>query len=288
MKARLKALRDHAYRSITLQYLERRQSINPTLYPQLVCLSSDFITSYLCVDGRYELEEIEFILRNFRDKIENRTVLDVGANIGNHTVAFAGLARKVMAFEPNPQLYKILCLNVGDHENVRALNVGASDVAGEFSALIPAGNAGGGGIERKGSGRRELFTVRPLDELGPIPDLGLVKVDVEGHEDKALRGMRKLLAAPDVLVIFEQNSDVVRDGTTPSVQLLREMGFNHLYELDVQCGWRSASRIGRLLERLVKAVPQRTARLSQVERLANRSYPCLVASKEAVCVADGQ
>jgi len=80
------------------------------------------------------------------------TVVDVGANIGVHTVYFAltvGPSGHVLAFEPQRILYQILCGNVAlnQHGNVVALNAGLGAQSGTI--LVPridyarTGNFGG-------------------------------------------------------------------------------------------------------------------------------------------------
>ena len=44
----------------------------------------------------------------------NGTVLDIGANIGNHSLFFSNYFYKVLSFEPHPKIFKVLAINTED------------------------------------------------------------------------------------------------------------------------------------------------------------------------------
>ena len=50
-----------------------------------------------------------FINKNYK---EQKEILDIGANIGNHTAFFAEFANCVFAFEPHPKNFKLLDINL--------------------------------------------------------------------------------------------------------------------------------------------------------------------------------
>lgn len=120
-------LSDLLARRFVFSYLYRRRDQLLARYPQMCCYALDTIAMHLSLDGRYEREELEFILTRFDGAIRGRTVLDVGANIGNHTLAFAERAARVVALEPHPVTFRLLELNVREADNVTPLNLGASD-----------------------------------------------------------------------------------------------------------------------------------------------------------------
>jgi FkbM family methyltransferase len=142
-------------------------------------------------------------------------VLDVGANVGHYTRRLSELVGprgRVFAFEPVPATFELLAANAGrfPHANVTLLNLAASDGSGvvrmsvprfdtgllDFydAAIVPPGGAVGEGPE--------VFRA-PLDSL-PFPEpVRLVKLDVEGHELAALRGMRRLLERDRPVLIVE-------------------------------------------------------------------------------------
>jgi FkbM family methyltransferase len=170
-------------RKLVVDYLYKRRREFLGRYPQLSCFAFDAITESITVDGQYEREEIEFVLTSLADRFRGRTVLDIGANIGNHALAFAELAGRVIALEPHPRTFRLLVINAQDRANVLPLNIGASDRSETVTAFTPPGNAGGCRIGEAQAGEQVELEVRPLDDLPECTDVGLVKIDVEGHEE---------------------------------------------------------------------------------------------------------
>jgi FkbM family methyltransferase len=131
-------------------------------------------------------------------------IIDVGANIGNHTVFFAKvLGAKVYAFEPNQPAFSLLLENITANDlrsRVEARPVGIGAVASRGHA-IPSekGNMGQAKVIEDPRGAIEIL---PLDAVSIDGPVGLIKIDVEGGECAVLRGARRLLKAhrPDVFL----------------------------------------------------------------------------------------
>jgi FkbM family methyltransferase len=81
-------------------------------------------------------------------------VLDIGANIGSHTLPFALQAGcRVLAIEPLPELFEMLIQNVrrnGIQTAVRCHQAAISRRPGIGELLVPATNGGGGELARPG------------------------------------------------------------------------------------------------------------------------------------------
>jgi len=125
--------------------------------------------------------------------------LDIGANLGAHTLPLAqlvGPSGAVFAFEPQRVLFQILCGNVAlnDIGNVRALPFALGRSAGSIKvpALDYAGINNFGGIPL-GTEHGEDVTVIALDQLG-LAQVKLIKIDVEGMELDVLGGAGATLA----------------------------------------------------------------------------------------------
>lgn len=159
--------------------------------------------------GRYEEEYLQ-ILASFSRP--DSVFLDIGANLGVFSLRLAPYMRqgRIIAFEPNQGIRELFERSVhlnGLRDRVQVLPVGASDETAELVLEVPQGHAGGGHVLRaEEEDGRERIQVRPLDEvLEDLPSFHLAKIDVEGHELHALRGMSKLLArSPEAVVLFEK------------------------------------------------------------------------------------
>jgi FkbM family methyltransferase len=120
--------------------------------------------------------------------------LDVGANIGAHTVPLAQLAGPtgfVVAFEPQPVLHQILCANlaVNSIPNVRTYAMALGHCQG--TCRLPAldytrpNNFGGVSMDLVAEG--ELVPLGTLDDFG-LERVDFIKLDVEGFESRVLMG----------------------------------------------------------------------------------------------------
>lgn len=159
--------------------------------------------------GRYEEEYLQVLASFCRP---DTVFLDIGANLGVFSLRLAPYLRegRIMAFEPNARIRELFGRSVhlnGLRERIEIFECGASDETAELVLEVPQGHAGGGHVEpaRPGDTRARIH-VRPLDEvLHELPAFHVAKIDVEGHELHALRGMQRLLArSPQAVVLFEK------------------------------------------------------------------------------------
>lgn len=184
--------------------------------------------------GEWAEHEIELLSRIIP---AGATVLDVGANIGCHSVAFSrmvGPTGRVMAFEPFSDNFAMLRLNTREQGNVIATQalVGASQGVATLDLrrlAAPGENYGAisykripqiSGEEMNGADLAISAQVA-LDMFAALP-VEFVKIDVEGMEFDVLIGARGLIAKRRPIFYFEQNSAAM----FPSIaSLLFEMGY---------------------------------------------------------------
>jgi len=139
------------------------------------------------------------------------TVIDVGANIGLHTVHFAQAARlgKVICFEPARATFAQLLKNVAGLANVIPLNVALSDKAGLQLLFVASDNAYSGlkDTRRKAVLYQEWVPCfngdAILEPLTRETSVDLIKIDVEGLERQVLEGMSALLTAHRPIICCE-------------------------------------------------------------------------------------
>lgn len=133
------------------------------------------------------------------------TVVDVGANIGNHSVFFAGvMGCRVIAIEPNPAAAVLLAENLelnglSEHVQIRRCAVGATRRKGQITDA-GAHNLGMAAVRPDAAGDIEIV---PLDELGIEGEVALLKIDVEGAEYDVLSGATALLKAYRPVLVLE-------------------------------------------------------------------------------------
>jgi len=193
----------------------------------LVLDNDVYVGRLLLRDGEYSDEEVQL----FEKLVGSEdVVVEAGANLGAHTVPLARMAARVLAFEPQTFVYRLLCGNLalnGCH-NVDAYPVGLGAENGEL--LLPrldydeAFNFGGvplrgdwTGMSREAGDRVGVFA---LDHLR-LPGLRLLKADVEGMEVAVLRGARETIARYRPYLYLEDEEG----GNQALHALLRELGY---------------------------------------------------------------
>jgi FkbM family methyltransferase len=124
-------------------------------------------------------------------------VIDIGANIGNHSVYFAKmLSARVLAFEPFEPSRDILVANLAANQCADRVGVEAcalGDRTGRARAVSP--NAANLGMVSVTADPAGALSIRRLDDcLAVGMDVSILKVDVEGGEMPVLRGAERTLA----------------------------------------------------------------------------------------------
>jgi FkbM family methyltransferase len=137
------------------------------------------------------------------------TVVDVGANIGWYTMLAARRARKVYAFEPEPESFSLLsrAVTANNCENVEAYPLCLSDHIGtETLYLSQTRNKGNHSIMSSDGASAVQVDCTTLDMLFPEEQIDLLKLDAEGAECKVLSGAKNLIAQKRLKnVIMEWN-----------------------------------------------------------------------------------
>ena len=169
---------------------------------------NDTISKEINLDGIYEKEEISIISKIINKK---SNVVDIGANIGNHSLAFSKIAKKVYSFEAHPKTFQILKFNCMNDQKVKLFNIGVSNKKGNlFFKNTKSYNVGGRNLNYSGSIKSHI---NKLDNLiNPKEKIDLIKIDIEGHEYQALRGMSKILSNNKSFLVIEfcENSISIR------------------------------------------------------------------------------
>ena len=176
--------------------------------------------------GVWEREQVELLNSIIRPGFR---IIECGANYGCHTLFMAqkvGAAGRVIAFEPNPNVYKYLEQSIHmNHLNdrIHLIKKGASDQKGSCTLGYEIENVGGGCIDHATADHTvNIETVRIDDTVPPGARCDLLKMDIEGHEWKAIQGAKRLFQNnPHMLVMMEWSP--LSMGPTRSKELVHFM-----------------------------------------------------------------
>jgi FkbM family methyltransferase len=199
---------------------------------------SSVIGRALLLEGAFEEPEIEFFLKRLAGR-ERPVVIDVGANIGVHTLRWAAgvPGARLYSFEPSPETRARLLGNVrrnGLEGSVTVFPCALSDAPGSatfyhcrdgaFSSLRDTGRQ-----EVTDSFEVEVTTLDGFVTAQGLDTPALVKIDVEGFEEQVIAGGRRTLASagPDLFVEIYggSGSDAQPERTIAGLQALGYRAF---------------------------------------------------------------
>jgi FkbM family methyltransferase len=173
---------------------------------QLNLVDTIYIKLYLFYKSKIESYDLEFLKDYLKGTI---TVVDVGSNVGYFTISIAKYldkTSKILSIEPSEQnitrMKKVLQRRT-IVQKIEIVNAGASDSNGVGYLKIDPKNPSNHQISsaKKGCIEIKLLT---LDSIcSGIGDISLVKIDVQGHELKVLKGADKLIAEQLPILLIE-------------------------------------------------------------------------------------
>jgi FkbM family methyltransferase len=195
----------------------------------IVTISTECGSFQWKVDGFTHQQHIRGTVEPYMQEAYRRFVrpgmiaYDIGASVGFHTLLLATLGAKVYSFEPNPSSRTSLTgqLTANPGLAVQVEPYALSDHAGRAylkKSLMSMAN-----LSETGDIEVETKTIDEID----LPPPDVMKIDVEGHELRVLRGgLAKLEQFRPVILC-----DYHDDHTFPEVKkLLEPLGYRVTYE----------------------------------------------------------
>lgn len=197
-----RALKDQVV-LITKQFDDHRLTFSPY----------EFIGGNLFRQGHYQRDLADRVLDILGGESTGKTLLELGANIGTHTVylTLGGRFQRVVCIEPHPRNLQLLKQNlilndldtrtsvvacaVGDHEGIADFYFDESNHGG--SSLIKPEWVTGAPISvpvRRVDGILRDLNISPAD-------IGLIWMDIEGAEPEAIKSMAELVEIKVPLVM---------------------------------------------------------------------------------------
>jgi FkbM family methyltransferase len=209
----------------------------------------------------FSITSYNMVTRLINEGVRPKTVLDVGANVGQFAVASAKLFPNVMihAFEPESYCVERLRYNTSSLDGIKIYPFALGDYEGEAtlrvnsdsqqSSLLPLAQA----RQDAFPGARELETVKvevsTLDRIFADTELQppvLLKVDAQGYEAQIVGGSVATLKRVDY-VVLETSFEPMYEGQLPFVgivQMMEEFGFH--FQRSVS--WNVVPRTGHIFE----------------------------------------
>jgi FkbM family methyltransferase len=179
--------------------------------------------------------------RKWLFEYEFKTVLDIGANIGQSAIEFRNKFpnAKIYSFEPITSCFNILNATMSKDHNFKAFNFALGEFNEETkifmndtittSSLLETNTENDLAINI-GKSRIEKIVTKKLDEVESELDIELpmlCKIDVQGFEDKVIKGGSKVLRKADVVILEVSFEEVYKN----------QPKFDNIYKLMVDEGF---------------------------------------------------
>ena len=181
-------------------------------------------------------------------------VIDVGANIGFHSLLFAqlvGPTGRVLSFEPVKYLYDALIASVAEnhfHDRIEAYNCAISDRAGTSLIRHAVGTSNFGGahladVKRDDGHAYDEIETKTLSDFISDQRCNLIKIDAEGAEGRVLQGAVDLLKRDRPLLFVELfNEQLTKISGLTATALIKWMAM-----FDYRCLETTGGKPGREL-----------------------------------------
>lgn len=158
------------------------------------------------VDGNHEPEIANLMIKYIKS---NDIVLDIGANIGYHSMLMSkcvGENGKVIAFEPVPEMQEkfIENLKLNSFNNIHLEKIALSDTIGniKFYADFINDTGGSSAIKIRDDMKEIEVGVKTLDSLN-ITKVNFIKIDVEGYEWNVINGAKNIIERNKPIIVLE-------------------------------------------------------------------------------------
>jgi FkbM family methyltransferase len=272
--------------SLAYRYFEKIRQVHASKFPQMCCYSFDHISQEINFHGQFEKVELLCLITELNKHMSEKTVLDIGANIGNHSLAFSPKCKQVFAFEPHPKTFRLLELNTMRAGNIHPINIGASDSISKVTAIADHYNMGGARIiddslvaNEENSNHME-FKLIPLDSMEQLEnvDIGFIKIDVEGHELQAFKGAKGLLEKHHPIIAFEQLEDSFNLGTSDVIEFLKSIGYKKFSVMEKKRDWHFNTRVMKFFEAIFLGIPEKKVELLETQYFQKKFYSMIIAS----------
>jgi len=196
---------------------------------------TDYISKMIKYNNNfYEHRLLSFLKNNFYNQ---KNIIDIGANIGNHSLFFAKYIKcnKIFSFEPfetNIELFKHNLQNYKD--KCILFEKALSDKDGQMVLYnSEQNNFGGFSLDKQ---EKSFEVVKEIDVVKldnfNLTDITLIKIDVENHENQVLIGAKQTILNNKPIIVLENSYYYFSNlfpNPNPHKVILEELGYTRIY-----------------------------------------------------------
>ena len=192
---------------------------------------SEYIDSYI-YNGNYEMDSNKLVKKYVK---HGMIVMDAGANMGYFTLMFAKIVGtgRVYSFEPSVPVFKKMEENIklNGFRNIIAENKALSDVDKIDEGNFVYSFKHGGNYTAKKEEKCEFITLDKYFKDNDIQGLDFAKIDIDGFEEKMIRGSIETLKRFKPILLLEVSISYLQPKAVliSMLELLKSIGYG-LYD----------------------------------------------------------
>lgn len=237
----IKAIIYYFYDSVKKRNLEFKQEkiIQVNDYRMKIIPNDKGISSELMIYGNHEPLTTQIISKELNNGMN---CLDIGSNIGYYALLESkkiGQSGNVWAIEPSPENFSTLIENIKlqDNKNVKAFNFAIGDQNGEIEFIISK-KSNWSKIKEENDPielgdkiiKVPLKTLDSFSEENNFEKIDLLRMDVEGYENKIILGGLKFLKKFKPIIMIEIHKMIMGENETKKIlEKLKEMNYENRY-----------------------------------------------------------
>ena len=200
---------------------------------------NDWIQEQLFYLGYYERAEENFLKLYLPYE---GTFIDIGANIGVHSLTAAQLVGergKVISFEPFSINYDRLIRNISlnNCNNIQTEKKALSSKTGVLEISYDSNSSNLGSVSifsESNAGTESIKSIKLDDYLSKqnLTGIEIIKIDIEGAEYEALKGMTETLSTFSPLILIEIDENILnrtQHNNEAVINLLKQFGYTQYY-----------------------------------------------------------
>lgn len=191
-----------------------------------------YVDQYIFDNGIYEKDIIDDICSHLT---KEKTLLDIGSNIGQHSLILAPFCKQIFAFEPIPEIFEEFkkSIEANHYKNITLQNVAIGNK--EESAVINynSKNAGASSLVDKNLNTRPIsIKINILENVLPKNlKFDVIKLDVEGYEAVVILGNKEIFVKNKPVIFLEFSPNCIKTEGSYSANELIAFFFDNNYEI---------------------------------------------------------
>lgn len=191
-----------------------------------------YLDNYIFYNGIYERD----IIDNIRNTLKKDSIiLDIGSNIGQHSLLLSPYCKKIFAFEPIPQVYNEFknSIKANKYKNINLQNIAIGDKKESKSIFFNQKNTGSSTFLDQNLGHKTIqVNIDKLENVLPLNQkFDVVKIDVEGYEAIVILSNKEIFLKNKPIIFLEFCPDYIKKEGTYKAEDLVNFFFENKYKI---------------------------------------------------------